>query len=103
MLYHWVIHPGGYIISLFEMSLACLIIHRLCMSWRQTLYKIYDREYEDRTLYCLQRLCNGLSKICDNVCIKADCGIYRLVVRHLCIGYWEYFSITLRVDVCVAK
>lgn len=39
----------------------------------------------------------------NNLCIKADWRDAWLVARHLCIGSWEGFSVTLGVDVCVAK
>ena len=51
----------------------------------------------------LRGLCDGLYETCNNLGIKADCGMQGLVARHLCIGYWEGFSVTLGVDVCVAK
>ena len=62
-----------------------------------------ERECGGRALYRVRGLCDGLSETCDNLCIKADCGMQGLVARHLCIGYWEGFSVTLGVDVCVAK
>ena len=99
----WVIHPEGYTTSLSGMSLGHLIFHRLCMSGRRAPYRMCKRECGGRALYRLRELCDGLSETYDNLCMKADCGMQGLVARHLCIGYWEGFSVALGVDVCVAK
>ena len=82
-----VVHPEGCTISLSGMSLGRLIIHRLCMSGRRAPYRMCGRECGGRALYRLRGLCDGLSETCNNLCIKADCGMQGLVARYLCIGY----------------
>ena len=70
-----IVYLEGCTISLSEISLSRLIIHWLCIPRRRAPYKMCGREYGGCALYRLRGLCDGLSKTCDNLCIKADCGM----------------------------